>query len=63
MYEVFEITDTIQKLILRKATSAEIAAIAELEGMVNMRQDGYLKALDGRTTIEEINRVAAIDNA
>jgi type IV pilus assembly protein PilB len=63
LYEVFEITDTIQKLILRKATSAEIAAIAELEGMVNMRQDGYLKALDGRTTIEEINRVAAIDNA
>ncbi|NDC21798.1 type II/IV secretion system protein [bacterium] len=63
LYEVFEITDTIQKLILRKATSAEIAAVAEVEGMVNMRQDGYLKALDGRTTIEEINRVAAIDNA
>ena len=63
LYEVFEITDTIQKLILRKATSAEIAAVAEVEGMVNTRQDGYLKALDGRTTIEEINRVAAIDNA
>lgn len=63
LYEVFEITDSIQKLILRKATSAEIAAVAEVEGMVNMRQDGYLKALDGRTTIEEINRVAAIDNA
>jgi len=63
LYEVFEITDTIQKLILRKATSAEIAAVAEVEGMVNMRQDGYLKVLDGRTTIEEVNRVAAVDNA
>ncbi len=63
LYEVFEITDLIQKLILKKATSAEIEIAAQSQGMINMRQDGYLKALDGRTTIEEINRVAAEDNA
>ncbi len=31
--------------------------------MINMRQDGYLKALNGLTTIDEVNRVAAEDNA
>jgi type IV pilus assembly protein PilB len=29
------------------------------QGMLTMRQDGYLKALAGITTLEEVNRVAA----
>ena len=62
LYEVFEITDSIQSLILKQATSAQIQRAAQDEGMVTMRQDGYLKALDGRTTIQEINRVAAESN-
>jgi type IV pilus assembly protein PilB len=63
LYEVFEVSEAIQALILKSATSTEISNQAQLEGMVTMRQDGYLKALDGRTTIAEINRVAAEDNA
>lgn len=63
LYEVFEISDNIQSLILKRATSSEIEKAAQAEGMVTMRQDGYLKALDGRTTLAEINRVAAEDNA
>ena len=63
LYEVFEVSESIQKLIMDRATSSEIARKAEEEGMVNMRQDGYLKALDGRTTLAEVNRVAAEDNA
>lgn len=62
LYEVFEISDSIQSLILKKATSSLIQRQAQEEGMVTMRQDGYLKALDGRTTIQEINRVAAESN-
>ena len=31
--------------------------------MINMRQDGYLKALAGITTLAEINRVAAMDDS
>ena len=27
------------------------------QGMITMRQDGYLKALDGVTTLDEVNRV------
>ena len=62
LYEVFEISDSIQSLILKQATSAQIQRAAQEEGMITMRQDGYLKALDGRTTIQEINRVAAESN-
>ncbi len=63
LYEVFEVTDAIQELILKRATSSEIARAAEGQGMVNMREDGYLKALAGETTLIEVNRVAAADSA
>jgi type IV pilus assembly protein PilB len=61
LYEVFEVSEAIQKLIMKQATSSEIEKAAQAEGMINMRQDGYLKALDGRTTLAEVNRVAAED--
>jgi type IV pilus assembly protein PilB len=63
LYEVFEVSEAIQALIMKRSTSAEIENAAKAEGMVTMRQDGYLKALDGRTTLNEINRVAAEGNA
>jgi len=63
VYEVFDVSDEIQQLILKRATSSEIQAQAEREGMVTMRQDGYLKALAGRTTVQEINRVASANSA
>lgn len=63
LYEVFEVDEKIQELILKRATSAEIQKAAQAQGMVIMREDGYLKALNGYTTINEVNRVAAADNA
>jgi type IV pilus assembly protein PilB len=61
IYEVFGVTEDIQKKILERATSADIQRIAQEQGMVTMREDGYLKALNGFTTLTEINRVAAAD--
>ena len=61
LYEVFEINDSIQDLILKRSTSAEIQRAAQLNGMVTMREDGYLKSLQGFTTVDEVNRVAAAD--
>jgi type IV pilus assembly protein PilB len=63
LYEVFEVSDAIQGLIMNRSTSSEIQKAAQAEGMITMRQDGYLKALDGRTTITEVDRVAAEDDA
>jgi len=59
LYEVFEVTEQIQDLIIKHATSSAIQKTAQSQGMVTMRQDGYLKALAGLTTILEVNRVAA----
>lgn len=62
-YEVFDISEKVQELILKRSTSSEIQAQAESEGMVTMRQDGFLKALAGHTTINEVNRVASANSA
>lgn len=59
LYEVMDVTEEIQGLIISHATSAEIQRKAIEQGMITMRQDGYLKALQGITTLEEVNRVAA----
>jgi type IV pilus assembly protein PilB len=63
LYEVFGISETIQNLILKRSTSATIQKQALAEGMITMREDGYLKALTGQTTLAEVNRVAAADSA
>ena len=63
IYEVFDISEAIQDLILKRATSSEIQAQAQAEGMITMRQDGYLKALAGQTTVKEVNRVASAGSA
>lgn len=59
LYEVMDVNEAIQDLIVKRATSGEIQRLAVEQGMITMRQDGYLKALQGITTIEEVNRVAA----
>ncbi len=63
LYEVFEVSEAIQQLILKESTSSEIQKAAQAEGMVTMREDGYLKALEGLTSVEEVNRVAAEGSA
>ncbi len=63
LYEVFEVTEKIQDLILKRSTSLEIQKAAQQAGMVTMREDGYLKALAGYTSLMEVNRVAASDSA
>ncbi|MBI4226633.1 type II/IV secretion system protein [Candidatus Roizmanbacteria bacterium] len=59
-FEVLKITPSINTMILKQATSREIEEQAKKEGLITMVQDGYLKALDGITTIEEILRVTEI---
>lgn len=59
IYEVFAMTDEMEKLLLAHATTGEVQAQAQKDGMLTMKQDGYLKALTGLTTLEEVARVAA----
>ena len=59
--EVLLMTDPIRKLVLRHATASEIQRLAREEGMVTMYEDGLRKAMAGRTTVEEVLRVAEDD--
>lgn len=54
IFEVFQVTPEMEKLLLTHATSAEIQDMAVKAGMVTMREDGFLKALEGVTTIDEV---------
>jgi len=58
IFEVLPVTEKIARLILERAPARDIEKQALEEGMVTMKQDGYLKALEGITTLEEVLRVA-----
>ncbi len=62
LFEAFNVNEVIQELIIKRATSTAIQRAAQAQGMVTMRQDGYLKALAGYTTLDEVNRVAGLDS-
>jgi type IV pilus assembly protein PilB len=58
IHEVMPVTPAIRELVTRRASTGELAALARQEGMTTMREDGIAKALAGRTTVEEVMRVA-----
>jgi type IV pilus assembly protein PilB len=59
IYEVFAMTTEMERLLLAHATTSEVQKKAIEEGMITMKQDGYFKALNAMTTLEEVARVAA----
>lgn len=63
VYELIVITDALRPLIVSRASSNEIKAVALREGMHTLRDDGWNKALAGVTTIEEVLRVTEEDEA
>lgn len=58
IYEVLSVSEKISKLIIEHADSIDIEKQAVNDGMITMKQDGYLKVVRGETTIEEVLRVA-----
>ncbi|MDD4333344.1 MAG: GspE/PulE family protein [Patescibacteria group bacterium] len=58
IYETLEMTDELKDLIIKKASVSEIKSQAEKQDMITMLEDGFIKAKNGITTIEEILRVA-----
>ncbi len=58
IYEVLPVSEKVSRLILARETTQKMEEAAISEGMITMKQDGYLKVLEGITTIEEVLRVA-----
>ncbi|MDI6603140.1 MAG: GspE/PulE family protein, partial [Patescibacteria group bacterium] len=57
IFEVLPVTETIKDLIVKQATTDQIQAQAQKEGMKTMIEDGFVKAVQGITSIEEVLRV------
>lgn len=58
IFEVMTVTEKVARLILERAPASSLDKQAREEGMISLKQDGYLKALEGITTLEEVLRVA-----
>ncbi|MGI6484520.1 MAG: GspE/PulE family protein [Candidatus Dojkabacteria bacterium] len=58
IFEVLDVTEKISRMIMENVTDSDIRKSAIEQGMITMIQDGYLKALEGITTLEEVLRVS-----
>lgn len=57
IYEVLEMTTEIRKMVTQEATTEAINDQAQKEGMATMVEDGFLKIIQGTTSLEEVMRV------
>jgi type IV pilus assembly protein PilB len=60
IFEVMAISSEISQLIMKRSSEPELEEVALKQGMILMKQDGYLKVLEGVTTVEEVLRVAEV---
>jgi Tfp pilus assembly pilus retraction ATPase PilT len=61
IYEICLVTEPLRKLIMRKCDGGELKQCAISEGMETLRQDGWRRVAQGKTTIEEVVRVTQTD--
>jgi type II secretory ATPase GspE/PulE/Tfp pilus assembly ATPase PilB-like protein len=59
IYEVLPVTEAIRDLIVKKADADQIQKKGQEEGMRTIIEDGFIKAVEGVTSIEEVLRVIA----
>ncbi len=57
IYELFEATEEIRQMIVRKSQEHELREVAVANGMTDLYQDGLRKVYNGVTTYEELLRV------
>jgi type II secretory ATPase GspE/PulE/Tfp pilus assembly ATPase PilB-like protein len=61
IHELFKVNQEVRDYILKGRTYNELRKLAYRQGFTDMRFDGFKKALQGLTTLEEIVRVTASD--
>jgi len=59
LYEVMELDRDIEKMILERAQEADIEDACIEKGMLTILQDGFFKAIEGSTSLEEVYKVAS----
>lgn len=61
IYELLVTTETVRELAHQRASTWEIKQAAVKDGMRTLRDDGWLKALAGKTSLEEVLRITKGD--
>ena len=61
IFEIFQMTEELQRLIFEQRPSAELRALAREGGMRSLREDGLLKVASGMTSLDEVLRVTMGD--
>jgi len=61
IYEICVVSEPLRKLIMQKRDGGELKQCAIAEGMETLRQDGWRRVAQGKTTIEEVVRVTQTD--
>jgi general secretion pathway protein E/type IV pilus assembly protein PilB len=61
IYEICVVTEPLKKLIMQKRDGGELKQCAINNGMETLRQDGWRRVAQGKTTIEEVVRVTQTD--
>ena len=62
IFEALDMSPELSQIIYRKGDNQEIEVQAKKQGMVTLRQDGVLKALNGLTTLEEVIKTTDSEN-
>jgi general secretion pathway protein E len=63
IYEICLISEPLKRLIMQKVDGGELKQCAIREGMISLRQDGWRRVIEGKTTIEEVVRVTQTDES
>jgi type II secretory ATPase GspE/PulE/Tfp pilus assembly ATPase PilB-like protein len=62
IYEVMEITPELRRLVHHSSPTHELRARVRQQGMLTLREEGVVLALDGKTSLEEVLRVTHLDD-
>jgi len=57
IFEVLPVEGRFQEAVLKRLPTGELEKVAKEEGMIDLKQDGFLKVLRGETSVEEVLRV------
>jgi general secretion pathway protein E/type IV pilus assembly protein PilB len=63
IYEICAVNENLRRMIIRKETGNALKQRATMDGMETLRQDGWRRVMEGKTTVEEVVRVTQQDEA
>lgn len=62
IYELIDVTPEIQAAVMQRLPGHELVALARAQGWRSLREDGFIKAWQGQTSVEEVLRVTGVSD-